>query len=182
MVSRVRRAWEGLGVRDRDLHLVDETRGWLAIGDPDQLDQVLWALLDNAVKHGAGPIEALITADEERAAIHLRVIDHGPGVSPEDAIRLFQRFARGSAGSSGDGSGLGLYVARALAVTLKSGEHERLFQKYTTNIDAYDVFIRARHTVDVPSRSNIERLGSSGGFAAARSALCWAWHSGSIAS
>lgn len=49
------------------------------------------------------------------------------------------------------------HVVKALAVTLKSGEQERLFQKYTTNIDAYDVFIRARRTVDVPSRSNIER-------------------------
>lgn len=48
-------------------------------------------------------------------------------------------------------------VVKALAVTLKSGEQERLFQKYTTNIDAYDVFIRARRTVDVPSQSNIER-------------------------
>ncbi len=48
-------------------------------------------------------------------------------------------------------------VVKAMAVTLKSGEHERLFQKYTTNIDAYDAFIRARRTVDVPSRTNIER-------------------------
>ena len=49
------------------------------------------------------------------------------------------------------------HVVKALAVTLKSGEQERLFQKYTTNIDAYDVFIRARRTVDVPTPSNIER-------------------------
>lgn len=48
-------------------------------------------------------------------------------------------------------------VVKAMAVTLKSGEHERLFQKHTTNIDAYDVFIQARRTVDVPSRENIER-------------------------
>jgi adenylate cyclase len=49
------------------------------------------------------------------------------------------------------------HVVKALAVTLKTGEQERLFQKYTTNIDAYDVFIRARRTVDVPTRSNIEK-------------------------
>lgn len=48
-------------------------------------------------------------------------------------------------------------VVKALAITLKSGEQERLFQKYTTNIDAYDAFVRARRTVDVPSQSNIER-------------------------
>ena len=30
----------------------DESAGWLAVADADQLDQVLWALLDNAVKYG----------------------------------------------------------------------------------------------------------------------------------
>ena len=48
-------------------------------------------------------------------------------------------------------------VARALSVTLKANENERLYQKYTTNIDAYDVFLQARRTVDVPSRDNILR-------------------------
>ncbi|MFC1665062.1 adenylate/guanylate cyclase domain-containing protein [Pseudomonadota bacterium] len=48
-------------------------------------------------------------------------------------------------------------VVKAMAVTLKSGEHERLFQKYTTNIEAYETFIRARRAVDVPSRTSIER-------------------------
>ncbi|MCL6286230.1 hypothetical protein M3P21_22335, partial [Ruegeria sp. 2012CJ41-6] len=48
-------------------------------------------------------------------------------------------------------------VAKALSVTLKANESERLYQKYTTNIDAYDVFLQARRTVDVPSRDNILR-------------------------
>ena len=39
-------------------------------------------------------------------------------------------------------------VAKALAVTLKANENERLFQKYTASIDAYDVFLQARRTVD----------------------------------
>jgi len=48
-------------------------------------------------------------------------------------------------------------VAKALAVTLKANENERLFQAYTTNIDAYDVFLQARRTVDRPSKDNILR-------------------------
>ena len=48
-------------------------------------------------------------------------------------------------------------VAKALAVTLKANENERLFQKYTANTDAYDVFLQARRTVDDPSRDNILR-------------------------
>ena len=34
--------------------LDDRSAGWLAVADVDQLDQVLWALLDNAVKYGGG--------------------------------------------------------------------------------------------------------------------------------
>ncbi len=43
-------------------------------------------------------------------------------------------------------------VAKALAVTLKANENERLFQKYTASIDAYDVFLQARRTVDSANR------------------------------
>ena len=48
-------------------------------------------------------------------------------------------------------------VAKALAVTLKANENERLFQRYTANVDAYDLFLQARRTVDKPSRDNILR-------------------------
>lgn len=48
-------------------------------------------------------------------------------------------------------------VAKALAVTLKANENERLYQKYTTNIDAYDVYLQARRTVDRPAKDNILR-------------------------
>ena len=51
-VPRVRRTWEALGAADVPFTLEDRSEGWLALGDPDQLDQVLWALLDNAVGYG----------------------------------------------------------------------------------------------------------------------------------
>ena len=48
-------------------------------------------------------------------------------------------------------------IAKTLAVTLKANENERLFQKYTTNREAYDVFLQARRAVDAPIRENILR-------------------------
>ena len=85
------------------------------MADADQLDQVLWALLDNAVKYGRRePIDVEIAVDEALGRLNLTIIDHGPGVAERDRARLFERFARGTGANAEDGSGLGLYVSREL--------------------------------------------------------------------
>ena len=115
LATRVRKAWEGLGVSGIAFELDDRAGGWLAVADPDQLDQVLWALLDNAIKYGAGsPVAATIVVQETSRQIHLTIEDGGPGIAEADRGRLFQRFERGSASVSDGGSGLGLYVSREL--------------------------------------------------------------------
>ncbi len=112
---RMRRTWEALGSTGVEFTIDDRATGWLAIADGDQLDQVLWALLDNAVKYGRGaPIEATVCVEPGGSRLRLTVADHGPGVPGGDRERLFARFERGSNGSSEDGSGLGLYVSREL--------------------------------------------------------------------
>jgi two-component system sensor histidine kinase KdpD len=112
---RVRRAWEALGADGVAFELVDEAGGWLAVADPDQVDQVIWALLDNAVTYGRGaPVSARVAVDAEAGQVELTIADQGPGVAPADRERLFTRYARGSSDHR-DGTGLGLYVGRALA-------------------------------------------------------------------
>jgi K+-sensing histidine kinase KdpD len=116
MAPRVRRAWEALNATDVTFKLTDEARGWLAVADPDQLDQVLWALLDNAVKYGGreGTVAVTVHVDDATDRIHVAIIDHGPGVSEVDRDRLFARFTRGAEQPSGEGTGLGLYLSRQL--------------------------------------------------------------------
>ena len=115
LASRVRRAWEALAAEGIEISLDDRSLGWLAIADPDQLDQVLWALLDNAVKYGArSPVGIEIAADQSTGRLRLTIADGGPGVAEGDRARLFGRFERGSGTTADDGSGIGLYVSREL--------------------------------------------------------------------
>jgi signal transduction histidine kinase/HAMP domain-containing protein len=112
---RVRRTWEALGAADVPFSLEDHATGWLALADPDQLDQVLWALLDNAVVYGSrSEIDVAVAADAADDAITITIADHGPGVPDADRERLFRRFERGADRPTGEGSGLGLYVSREL--------------------------------------------------------------------
>jgi len=117
VAPRIRRAWEALNATTVEFELHDEARDWLAVADADQLDQILWALLDNAVKYGGrtGRIDVGIHAAVEFKVIEITIADHGPGVSPADRERMFTRFTRGATQASGEGTGLGLYVSRQLA-------------------------------------------------------------------
>ncbi len=147
LAPRVRRAWEALGVTEVAFTLDDAAEGWLAVADGDQLDQVLWALLDNAVKYGRRePIEVSIAVDAERDRLRLTIADHGPGIPADDRDRLFERFARGAAQSAEDGSGLGLYVSRELARTM---DGELLLEPEATGRGA-------AFTVELPAEAPVE--------------------------
>lgn len=88
-----------------------------AVGDPDQLEQVLVNLLRNAVDHtaGGGRIEILCRA--EPGEVVLSVADDGPGIPEQDLQRIFDRFYRAPGQrrqSATGGSGLGLAITRRL--------------------------------------------------------------------
>ncbi|MEA2518034.1 MAG: two-component system, sensor histidine kinase and response regulator [Chloroflexota bacterium] len=115
----VRRAWEALAADDVAFRIDDRSAGWLAVADIDQLDQVLWALLDNALKYGERtPILVEIAPVPEQVRLRLTVSDLGPGVAESDRGRLFRRFERGADRTANDGSGLGLYVSRELCLAM----------------------------------------------------------------
>jgi signal transduction histidine kinase/HAMP domain-containing protein len=115
LAPRVRRTWEALGVPDLPFTLDDQAEGWLAVADGDQVDQVLWALLDNAVSYGGqGGVLVTIRAVAEAGELRVTIRDSGTGVPESDRERLFGRFERGGDRQPGSGSGLGLYVSREL--------------------------------------------------------------------
>jgi two-component system, OmpR family, sensor histidine kinase KdpD len=77
--------------------------------DPVLFEHVLINLLENAVKHGAPPIE--LHARRRGAMIELDVRDHGAGIPEASRTRVFDKFVRAS---TAPGAGLGLAVVRAI--------------------------------------------------------------------
>ena len=91
-------------------------------GDHLLLDRLLLNLLDNAIKYSpSGATVEVVMADAPGAHV-IAVIDHGAGIAPDAQARIFDRFYRSdaarsrAAGSMTDGAGLGLAIARRIAV------------------------------------------------------------------
>jgi signal transduction histidine kinase len=117
LAPAARRAWHALAT-DRRLDLADRSVGWLAIGDRDAVEQVLWILLDNAVRYApSGPVHVTIEPTDG-STLAVRVRDEGPGIPQSERGLVFRRFQRGSTARGHDGTGLGLDVARRLLRTM----------------------------------------------------------------
>jgi signal transduction histidine kinase len=84
--------------------------------DPDRLQQVLYILIDNAVKHTApgGSIDVRVRRHGQTAQIE--VADTGSGIAPEHLPRIFDRFYRADKARARErgGTGLGLAIAKML--------------------------------------------------------------------
>jgi len=81
--------------------------------DRARVEQIAHNLLTNAIKYGKGkPID--VTLVREAQVVRLVVADHGIGISPEDQLRVFQRFERAVSSRHFGGLGLGLWIARQL--------------------------------------------------------------------
>lgn len=99
--------------------VVDARADVEVVADAHRLTQAVLQLADNAVKF-TGPddevgIGTQVFDGSGGRRVRLWVRDTGPGVPPEEAERIFDRFARGSTTGGAPGSGLGLAIVRAIA-------------------------------------------------------------------
>jgi len=82
-------------------------------GDERWLREMLHNLIDNAIKYTHAPGEVRVALDRRDGMAVLQVIDDGPGIRPEERIRIFERFYRSAFSSNGiAGAGLGLSIAQ----------------------------------------------------------------------
>lgn len=80
--------------------------------DRDQIGQALWALLQNAAEAAAGAARVVIRMQAGAMGLAIEVQDHGPGVPPSAAARIFRPFHT----SKPEGTGIGLSLARQIAL------------------------------------------------------------------
>jgi two-component system OmpR family sensor kinase len=86
------------------------------LGDEARLRQVLGNLVNNALIHtpAGTPVEVRVRPEAAEAVVE--VADKGPGLAPEAAERVFERFYRGdpARGRANGGTGLGLAIVAAI--------------------------------------------------------------------
>jgi len=82
--------------------------------NPDHLDAAVRNLVENALRHGGGSaVEITLSQADGKLAVVVR--DHGPGISPGNEARIFDRFFTTERDSGG--TGLGLAIVQAVAET-----------------------------------------------------------------
>jgi two-component system sensor histidine kinase KdpD len=83
--------------------------------DPELLAQALKQLIDNAVKYSSPGSEIRVSAQEADGMVCISVTDNGPGLTPLEQARVFDKFYRGEHGRTGvQGTGMGLAIAREI--------------------------------------------------------------------
>jgi signal transduction histidine kinase len=111
----VERTWAALRA-DRPFELVVDGAPHLAVADPDRLEQVLWAILDNAVKYSPAGSTISVHIKPEGGELSIVVRDEGIGMDETTLARAFEQFYRSGDARrlAPDGSGVGLYAASGL--------------------------------------------------------------------
>jgi len=92
-------------------------------GDEMRLRQVVGNLMRNALVHTPSGTPIEVDVGHRNGSAVLTVADHGPGLKPDDATRVFDAFYRADPGRSRDrgGAGLGLSIVAAVVASHGGG-------------------------------------------------------------
>ncbi|GLQ93131.1 two-component sensor histidine kinase [Dyella acidisoli] len=107
---------QGNDIGNDSLRVIDNSaQPVIAVADSQQLHQVVWNLVQNALRYGRMPGEParvlVVVRHGEHGVPILEVIDRGPGIAPKVAAQIFEPFYT----THEYGTGLGLYLARQMA-------------------------------------------------------------------
>jgi two-component system OmpR family sensor kinase len=91
------------------------------LGDRDRLRQLVDNLLANVRAHTPAETPVGVSVGRSDGSAVVQVEDHGPGLAPEDAERVFERFFRADASRSRESGGVGLGLSIVAAVAQAHG-------------------------------------------------------------
>ncbi len=89
---------------------LDASLDWKVVGEKLRLERVISNLIENALRHSPANSTVTVGCYDEGENILVAVDDEGPGIPPEVAPTLFQKFSQGKKGRGK--IGLGLYFCR----------------------------------------------------------------------
>jgi two-component system sensor histidine kinase KdpD len=78
------------------------------------IQEVLVNLIDNALKYSPAGSELEVRAAANDGMVRVSVCDRGPGLAPDEAERVFEKFYRGKAQGQTAGVGLGLAICKSI--------------------------------------------------------------------
>lgn len=91
----------------------------LILGDYDRLRQMFLIIIDNAIKFSNDNSSIHITLSEENDCPKAVIRDEGIGITPEEMPNIFDKFYKSKLRQNATGSGLGLVIARQIAIRHK---------------------------------------------------------------
>lgn len=115
LIEKVIGVWESRGVANRFAH--PQTQNLPSVwADRDRTEEVLFNLIDNAIKYSSDGAEIRIDAETNGQSAIVAVSDHGVGIPAEEVDKVFDKFHRVDRGDTMEtyGHGLGLYICRRL--------------------------------------------------------------------
>ena len=103
---------------ERPIALDGDDSAAVVLGDEQRLRQLAANLLSNARQHTPPTAAVRVGVRRDNGSVVLEVADEGPGLFPDEAAKVFERFYRGDPSRNrtiGSGTGLGLSIVAAVA-------------------------------------------------------------------
>lgn len=116
-LDRYGRLWESRPIY-ADVEELDGAAAWV---DREALRRILTNLVDNAARYSRAGMPITIGGSSGPETVSLSVADAGPGLTPEQAAHVFERFYRANVARTRNSGGSGLGLAIVQGLTQQSG-------------------------------------------------------------